>query len=255
MVAAASGNITSVAGNGNLGFSGDGGKATNAQLYYPYGVAVDAAGNLYIADYDNERIRQVNPAGIINTIAGNGNYSYGGDGGLALGATFRHPSAVSADGLGNMAVVDQTNNAVRLLTPESGMPVLTIQSSHVGTFAAGQMGATYAVTVSNGPGAGATNSPVTATETLPAGLTLVQMSGAGWNCAAGGNTCTRPDVLAGGAAYPPITVTVNVAASAAGQVINRPSVYGGGGYPAAAQDFTLVTGAQVAASFEQAKQP
>jgi uncharacterized repeat protein (TIGR01451 family) len=133
--------------------------------------------------------------------------------------------------------------------------VLTIQSSHVGTFAAGQTGATYSITVSNGPGAGATNSPVTVTETLPSGLTLVQMSGQGWNCATGGNTCTRSDVLAAGAAYPPIAVTVNLAATTAGQVVNLPSVYGGGGYPASAQDFTLVTGAQAAASLEQAKRP
>ena len=255
MVAAASGNITTVAGNGVFGFGGDGSKATTALLYYPYGVAVDAAGNLYIADYNNERIRQVNPSGIVNTIAGNGNYSYAGDGGLALGATFRHPYAVSADGQGNVTVVDQTNNAVRLLTPESGVSVLTIQSSHVGTFAAGQTGATYSVTVSNGLGAAAANSPVTVTETLSTGLTLVQMSGEGWNCAAGGNACTRPDALAAGAAYPPITVTVDVAATAAGQVVNLPSVYGGGGYPAAAQDFTLVAGAQAAASLEQVKRP
>jgi subtilase family serine protease/sugar lactone lactonase YvrE len=252
---ATSGTITTVAGSGNPGFSGDGAKAVNAQLYYPYGVAVDGAGNVYIADYDNERIRQVNPSGIINTVAGNGSYSYAGDGALALGASFRHPYAVSADGQGNVAVVDQTNNAVRLLTPESGLSVLMIQSSHVGTFVAGQMSATYSVTVSNGPGAGTTNSPVTVTETLPAGLGLVQMSGSGWNCAAGQNTCTRPDALVGGASYPPITVTVNVAATAAGQLINQPSVYGGGGYPAAAQDFTLVAGAQGAASLEPVKRP
>jgi sugar lactone lactonase YvrE len=78
--------ITTVAGNGGYGFSGDNGPATSAQLYDPYGVAVDSAGNLYIADTLNGRIRKVSN-GVITTIAGNGTYGYSGDGGPATSAT------------------------------------------------------------------------------------------------------------------------------------------------------------------------
>lgn len=78
--------ITTVAGNGTQGFSGDGGPATSASLSGPVGVALDGAGNLYIADRINDRIRKVNPAGIISTVAGNGIRGFSGDGGPAAGA-------------------------------------------------------------------------------------------------------------------------------------------------------------------------
>ena len=80
-VSAATGIITTVAGNGNYGFSGDGGPAVSAQLYNPYDVKVDSTGNLYIADETNSRIRKVTAAGIITTIAGNGTVGNSGDGG------------------------------------------------------------------------------------------------------------------------------------------------------------------------------
>ena len=78
--------ITTVAGNGTHGYSGDGGAATNAELYDPSGVAVDATGNLFIADYGNNRIRKVGTNGIITTVAGNGTDGYSGDGGAATNA-------------------------------------------------------------------------------------------------------------------------------------------------------------------------
>ena len=77
--------ITTVAGNGTPGFSGDNGPATSAQLNDPYGVAVDSAGNLYIADTDNNRIRKVSN-GVITTVAGNGTPGYSGDNGPATSA-------------------------------------------------------------------------------------------------------------------------------------------------------------------------
>ena len=236
-----SGIITTVAGNGNCCYGGDGGPATSAQLYYPAGVAVDAAGDLFIADYYSDRIRRVDTGGTITTVAGNGSYGYSGDGGPATGATFRYPYSIAVDAAGNLAVADQGNNAVRLLTPAETQPVLTIQSTHVGAFTQGQMGATYTVTVSNGPGAGPTNGAVTVTELLPAGLTLLSMAGSGWTCSApAAPTCTRPDALSGGASYPAITVTVNVSTTAPSQLTNQASVSGGGGNVAGAEDFTLV---------------
>src|SRR5207237_3311298 len=72
--------MTTVAGNGTGGFSGDGGSATSAQLFYPAGITVDAAGNLFIADTRNQRIRKVTPNGIITTVAGNGGAGCGGRG-------------------------------------------------------------------------------------------------------------------------------------------------------------------------------
>jgi sugar lactone lactonase YvrE len=236
-----SGTIGTVAGNGNCCYGGDGGPATNAQLESPSGVAVDAAGNLYIADSYGGRVRQVAVSGTITTVAGNGSYAYSGDGGLATAATFRYPYAISVDAAGNMAVVDQSNNAIRLLTPAGALPVLTIQSAHTGAFTPGQTGATYAVTVSNGAGAGPPTATVTVAETLPAGLTLVSMAGPGWTCTApAASTCTRSDALSGGSSYPAITVTVNVSATAPSQLTNQASVSGGGGNIAGAEDLTIV---------------
>ncbi len=101
-----SGIITTVAGNGSQGFSGDNGPATSAMLNYPEGIAVDAAGNLYIADSSNQRIRKVTPAGIISTFAGNGNVVFAGDGGPATSASFEQPSGVTVDTSGNLYLSD-----------------------------------------------------------------------------------------------------------------------------------------------------
>jgi uncharacterized repeat protein (TIGR01451 family) len=232
----ASGTITTVAGNGNCCFSGDGGPATGAELSSPTGVALDSAGNLYIAD--SSRIRMVSPSGIITTAAGGGSSGYSGDGGPAVNASFRTPYAISVDASGGVAVADQGNNAVRQLTPAGTRAVLTIQSSHTSVFTRGQTGVTYTLTVSNGSGAGNTAGTVTVSEILPTGLTLASMAGSGWTCSA--PTCTRSDALAGGSSYPPITTTVNVSAAAAAQLTNRASVSGGGASPAGAGDLTVV---------------
>lgn len=98
--------ITTIAGNGTNGYSGDGGPATNAQLWGPVRVAVDTAGDVYIADSANSRIRKVSPSGIISTIAGTGGYAYSGDGGPAVNAQFQWPSGVAVDRDGNVYVVD-----------------------------------------------------------------------------------------------------------------------------------------------------
>ena len=80
--------LTRIAGNSLSGYSGDGGPATSARLSAPQGLAVDSAGNLFIADSENARVRKVSPAGIISTVAGNGTEGYSGDGGLATSAQF-----------------------------------------------------------------------------------------------------------------------------------------------------------------------
>jgi sugar lactone lactonase YvrE len=109
--------ISTVAGNGNQGYSGDGGPATSAQLYAPYGVAVDAAGNLFIADNGNQRIRKVTPGGVISTVAGNGTGGYRGDGGPATSAQLLYPYGVAVDTAGNLFIADTGNNRVRKVTP------------------------------------------------------------------------------------------------------------------------------------------
>ncbi|MGO9538588.1 MAG: HYR domain-containing protein [Limisphaerales bacterium] len=104
--------ITTVAGGGHYGL-GDGGAATSASLIGPSGVAVDASGNLFIADTWNNRIREVDPDGIITTVAGNGSYGYSGDGGQATSASLAGPSGVAVDASGNLFIADTYNNVIR----------------------------------------------------------------------------------------------------------------------------------------------
>jgi streptogramin lyase len=108
-----SGSISNVAGNGFQGYSGDGKPATAAALNGPWGVAVDNTGNVYINDRGNGRIRKVDAAGIITTIAGNGNEGYDGDGGPASSASFHDPRGIAADHYGNLYIADAENRAVR----------------------------------------------------------------------------------------------------------------------------------------------
>ncbi len=105
--------ITTIAGTGERGFGGDGGPAVEAQLGSPRGVAVDGAGNVYIADYSNYRIRKVDSSGIITTIAGTGDFGFGGDGGPAVEAQLRSPTGVAVDGAGNVYIADTSNPRIR----------------------------------------------------------------------------------------------------------------------------------------------
>ena len=112
----ADGTITTIAG-ALSGFSGDGGPARSAQLSSPQGLALDASGNLYIADTQNSRIRKVTPAGVISTFAGTGQFGYAGDGGPATVARLNSPSDVAVDGGGNVFVADTSNGRIRKITP------------------------------------------------------------------------------------------------------------------------------------------
>jgi len=104
--------ITTVAGTGVPGFSGDGGLAVNAKLDYPYSVALDTAGNLYISDQFNSRIREVS-GGTIKTVAGNGFTDYGGDGGPATSAGLYNPRGIALDTLGNLYIADEDHYRIR----------------------------------------------------------------------------------------------------------------------------------------------
>ena len=117
-------------------------------------------------------------------------------------------------------------------------PVLSISKSHTDEFHQAQAGVTYSVVVRNSATTAATNGDVTVTEAVPEGITLVSMSGAGWDCS--GKSCTRSDVLSAGASYPAITVTVSVSGTAALQATNQVSVSGGGSSSADASDVTRI---------------
>src|SRR3990167_3786638 len=105
--------ITTVAGTGDYGDGGDGGSATAAMLADPSGVALDGSGTLYIADASNNRIRKVDAAGTITTVAGTGESGYSGDGGLATAASLAYPTGVALDGSGTLYIADRDNNRIR----------------------------------------------------------------------------------------------------------------------------------------------
>ncbi len=118
------GDITTIAGgsSGDLrgcGYSGDGGAAINAQFSGPNSIAIDAAGNKYIADYNNCAIRKISTSNTVSTVAGGIGCGYSGDGGLAVNAKIYHPQGVSVDGAGNVYFADQANNRVREIVAQN----------------------------------------------------------------------------------------------------------------------------------------
>ena len=143
-----SGTITTVAGDGIRGYSGDGGPATSAQIGLVFSVAVDGAGNLYIGDGSNYRIRKVSPSGIISTVAGNGTPGFSGDGGLATSAQLSADLYVAVDSVGSLYILDQDNGRVRKVTP--GGVISTVAGN----------GTTPAVGMAIGDGGPATSAPL-----------------------------------------------------------------------------------------------
>jgi len=107
--------IHTVAGNGTAGFSGDGGPATAASLNGPFAVAVNAAGEIYIADTNNNRVRKVDLKGMITTVAGGNTFGFSGDGGPATAATLYAPESIALDSIGNLYIADWGNARVRLV--------------------------------------------------------------------------------------------------------------------------------------------
>jgi hypothetical protein len=144
--------------------------------------------------------------------------------------------------LGERGVAAEVASITEPIATPTGAAVLSITQGHSGSFTQGQTGATYTVTVSNTAGSGPTSGTVTVSEAAPSGLTPVSMAGTGWVCPSG-TTCTRSDVLAAGASYPPITVTVNVGMNATSPQVNSVSVSGGGSATTFAGDPTTVLAA------------
>ena len=106
---APSGTIATVAGNATKGYSGDGGPAVNAQFNFPYAIAVDGKGNLYVSDTGNNTVRKISNQGIITTVAANGTRGFSGDGGPAASAQLAYPSSLAVDNSGNLYIADANN--------------------------------------------------------------------------------------------------------------------------------------------------
>jgi hypothetical protein len=150
-VVKATGNIITVAGTGTAGYSGDNGPASAAMLNDPTDVAVDASGNLYIADSGNERVREVLQAtGNIITIAGTGSVGYSGDGGPATSAKLYDPAAVTVDSYGNVYIADANNYRIRVVAQSSGI-IYTIAGSGTNGYR-GDGGPATSATISNAYG-------------------------------------------------------------------------------------------------------
>jgi sugar lactone lactonase YvrE len=109
--------ITTFAGTGTAGFTGDGGAATNAELSNPTQLTFDAHGNLYISDAGNNRVRMVTPAGVISTVAGDGQATFSGDGPVATKVALNFPDSIAFDSNGNLYIADTGNNRIRMVTP------------------------------------------------------------------------------------------------------------------------------------------
>ena len=138
MVGASTGKISTVAGTGTASFTGDGGQATTATLNTPSGIAIDGAGNLYIADTGNNVIRKVDAiTGMISTVAGNGSGpGFGGDGGAAVSASLNAPQGIAVDAAGNLYIADTGNQVIREVS-FAGSKINTIAGDYYGPFGNG----------------------------------------------------------------------------------------------------------------------
>ena len=140
---ATTGLITTIAGTGTAGYSGDNGPATAAQLDLPTALAIDASGNLYLADTANHRIREINATtGIITTIAGNGTQGFSGDNGPATAASIDSPTGLALDAANNLYLADTHNNRIRRIDATTGL-ITTI----AGTGAAASLALPHGLTI------------------------------------------------------------------------------------------------------------
>jgi sugar lactone lactonase YvrE len=139
------GTVTAVAGNGSQGYSGDGGAATSAQLAFPFGVAVDVAGDVFVADSANHRIRRIAPDGTISTLAGTGEAGFSGDGGPATSAALQVPSGVALDEVGDLLVADTSNHRIRRVFLAEAANPLTIDAGEDATIRSDEQSVTILV--------------------------------------------------------------------------------------------------------------
>jgi NHL repeat len=180
---AAPGDISTFAGNGTAGFSGDSGPATSAALNQPTGVAWLGDGSVLVADYRNHRIRRISPGGVISTVAGTGTAGFSGDGGPATSARLNSPTDVEATPDGGFLIADLGNRRVRKVFP--GGTIATVAGN-------GQEGSGG----NGGPATSASLSAPTGVASRPDGGFLVADSGAGLvRAVSGGGTITT---IAGG---------------------------------------------------------
>jgi len=139
--------ITTIAGIDTAGYSGDGGPAIAAKISNPWGVTVDVAGNLYIADHQNNCIRKVDTSGIITTVAGNGTAGYSGNGFAATNAKLYFPTGVAVDRSGNLFIADNFNNVIRKVSPATGGTITTIAGNDTAGFS-GDLGPAVSASLS-----------------------------------------------------------------------------------------------------------
>ncbi len=136
--------ISTIAGNGTAGYTGDGGQAASAEVNQPRDVALDAAGNLYISDTSNNCVRKINTSGVISTFAGTcGSSGYSGNGGAATSAKLFSPGGIALDGAGNLYIADQNNNVVREVTAVTGF-ISTVAGNTTSGYNGDNMAATSA---------------------------------------------------------------------------------------------------------------
>jgi sugar lactone lactonase YvrE len=140
--------ITTIVGNGSSSFGGDEGPATSAGLWLPYAVSLDGFGNIYIADQDNNRVRQVDTTNIIHTVAGSNSAGYSGDAGLATAAELHYPEGVALDACGNLYITDNANCRIRKITYPPILTTPTITLSGITNTTVGTM-VTVTATVTN----------------------------------------------------------------------------------------------------------
>ncbi|MGA3294909.1 MAG: hypothetical protein ABSE45_13115 [Candidatus Acidiferrales bacterium] len=217
-VAIQPGYIATVAGNGNYGFRGDGMQALTAEFADPDAVQVDAAGNIYVSDTENERLRKVNNStGLISTIAGTGAYGYNGDGIPATTATLAYPRAIAVDSHNNVYFADEPNFRIREIAVNPGSPVITSRASTA--FTVGVQG-TFIVTTADLP-----TPALTESGGLPAGMTFVD-NGNGTGTLSGNPTSTSGSPFV-------ITFTASNSLGSATQSFTL-AIYAQGGGPEAA---------------------
>ncbi|MFJ3233693.1 right-handed parallel beta-helix repeat-containing protein [Streptomyces sp. NPDC086787] len=237
------GNTDGLRINRNTITGGDASGIRVTSLFGAPSTGLNITGNTVTSRRNGVRISGGETDGTIDTNYVTGSSNVGllieaGNSGLQITHNTAHGSAVldcedDSTGSGTAGTANTWTGDIGATSRPEGIctdaPALTITKTHRGVFRQGERGAVYTLKVANAVGSGPTNgTPVTVSDTLPHGLTATALSGTGWTCSVSALTCTRDDILAAGAAYPPIHLTVNVAKDAPRHVVNSATVTGGG---------------------------